>query len=451
MNGIPHRHLTGDLPGVGGTIKQSLEDFQVHEVPLYYPADRGEHTYFEIEKSDCSTLEAVRRIARALQVPRGEIGYAGLKDRKAISRQVLSVRLVPPPQVLALNVPLIRVLWARLHGNKLRIGHLRGNRFVIQVRGIAPEAEARVRQIIEVLLRRGLPNYYGPQRFGQRAEAFRIGLALLLHEPEKAVRRILGYPSSAERHPAIVLARHRFMAGDLEGAKAIFPGSFAVEKRLLGYLIHSNKNYRGAVRRIREEIKRIYYSALQSYLFNRALDLRLELVGERLGKLLPGDIAMLHRNGAAFKVVEAAAEQPRADLFEISPSGPIFGKTMLWPEGAELEIEHRVLRQIGLRPTVFHQLMPGLHLQGARRPYRVEIQELRWQIEGRDLRLEFFLPKGAYATAFLREILKNDDPPYAFYSELEEEVPPPESELAKIAEPEGEEGEEGEQMEVSEE
>jgi tRNA pseudouridine13 synthase len=258
MIGIPHRYMTAEIPGVGGCIKQALEDFQVFEIPLYFPVDRGEHTYFEIEKDDCSTLDAVGRIARALGVPPGEIGYAGLKDRKAITRQILSVRLVPPQRVQALQLPHIKILWARLHENKLRMGHLRGNRFTIRIRNVYPFARENTGAIIRRLVQSGSPNYFGPQRFGQRAEAFRIGHALLVHDAEKAVRRILGYPSNMEHNPMIVLARHRFMAGDLQGALNLFPGSFVAEKRMLSYLIRSRSNYRGAARRIPENIKRIY-------------------------------------------------------------------------------------------------------------------------------------------------------------------------------------------------
>ncbi len=423
MLGIPHRYLTSRVPGVGGVIKRSIEDFVVHEVPLYFPEDRGEHTFFEIEKSDLSTLEAVERVARGLGVQSTEIGFAGLKDRKAVTRQVLSIGGVSPERVLALRLSQIRVLWARRHGNRLRVGHLRGNRFRIWVRDatITEQSRKNIRQIIDTVERLGVPNYYGPQRFGIRGDSFRVGHAMLLHRHEEAVRGILGRPCASERNPHVILGRHRFMESDLRGAHEAFPRSYRVERNLLSYLIQSNCNYRGAIKRLPRPVKKIYYSAFQSFLFNRLLDRRLEIAGSP-AKLFVGDLAFLHRNGAVFLVDDPAREQPRADAFEISPSGPIFGMMMPEPQGLQAELEDEVLRTLDLRRPSFHQLMPGLRMKGGRRPLRVDPRELRWEIVGRDVVFEFFLPKGAYATTFLREVIKLDDAPTSFYTERLEEI-----------------------------
>jgi len=427
--GIPHPYLTAGLPGVGGRFKEQLEDFIVEEVPLYHPADRGEHTFFEVEKTDLSTLEAQERIARELSLGVGEFGFAGLKDRKGVTRQVLSVRLVPPERVLALKLTQLRIHWARLHLNKLRVGHLRGNRFRIRVRGVEPDP-AKIDRIIAEVLRLGLPNFYGPQRFGNRGDAFRIGRALLKRNYQYAVRRLLGYPQPTERNPHVVEARRRFMAGDLAGALEEFPRSYRQERRLLGYLIQADSNYRGAVRQISDPVKKLYFSAYQSYLFNRILSRRLEKSENRPGRLFAGDLAWIHRNGAVFKVVDPEKEQPRSDSFEISPSGPIFGMKMPAPEGTEAELESSLLAEEGLPATSFHSLMPGLHMEGGRRPMRVAVRELKYSLEGDDLLLEFFLSKGSYATTFLREIMKSEELPPGYDGQDEEEpalpvAPPP--------------------------
>jgi tRNA pseudouridine13 synthase len=434
MIGIPHRYLTERYPGIGGGIKENLEDFIVEEVPLYCPLDHGEHTYFEIEKVDLSTLEAVERIASALGIPSSDIGFAGLKDRKGITRQVLSVPHLEPSRVLALRLSQMRVHWARLHVNKLKVGHLRGNRFRIRVRGVAGTEWARrsLRHILDCIARAGMPNFYGPQRFGLRGDSFRVGLALIQRDNPRAVRRILGFPSTTEQNLQVVLARHRYMRGDLHGALQAFPPSYRLERRMLYYLIQSKGNHRGAIQRVPPQVKRIYFSALQSFAFNRILDRRLELSGALPGRLFPGDLAFLHRNGACFKVADPAREQPRADGFEISPSGPIFGKLMPAPGGLQSELEAEVFAPLGIRPTDFHQLLPRLHMRGGRRPLRVEVRELRWEWTGDSIYFEFFLPKGAYATTLLREVIKGDEPASAFYSDCEEAVPVPD-EAAMLA------------------
>src|SRR5512138_2005781 len=110
-----YRFLTADIPGIGGTIKEIPGDFQVREIPLYPPCGEGEHTFTEIEKSGITTLEAVRRLSRALNIPEREIGYAGLKDARGTTIQTLSIPRTPPDRIFALELAGIRILSAVRH------------------------------------------------------------------------------------------------------------------------------------------------------------------------------------------------------------------------------------------------------------------------------------------------------------------------------------------------
>src|SRR6478736_2923259 len=156
-------YLTKDFPGIGGTLKQRDEDFFVQEIPIYEPSGEGEHVYCEIQKVGIPTFEAVNRIARALNVSTRDIGYAGLKDAKAISRQVLSIWGTTEQAVMNLHVPDITVQWAARHGNKLRLGHLAGNRFAIKIRNVNPTDVVKLKDPLAELQRRGMPNYFGEQ------------------------------------------------------------------------------------------------------------------------------------------------------------------------------------------------------------------------------------------------------------------------------------------------
>jgi tRNA pseudouridine13 synthase len=420
MLGIPHPYLTPALPGIGGTIKSQPDDFLVAEVPLYVPCGRGEHTYFEIEKVDLSTPEAIERLRRVLGVEGRDFGYAGLKDRKGITRQTMSIAGIEPEKLLRLDVPQIRILWAKLHKNKLRIGHLKGNRFRVRIRGVCPGARDRAERILGVILEQGIPNYFGPQRFGNRGDAHWVGRDFLKRDARAAIRRILGHPSATEQNPNVVRARELFMAGDFRGALAAFPSAYREERRLLAYFLKAGENYAGAKRHLGQAPKKLYHTAYQSYIFNVALAERMERTGRALGTLFEGDIACLHQNGAVFRVVDPAAEAARASAFEISPTGPIFGKKMPQPGGVEAEIEAGILGREGLLATDFHQLMPRLHLEGGRRPFRVRPGDVHLELDGSDLCLQFFLPKGSYGTTLLREIMKNDVVPDAFYAGGEE-------------------------------
>jgi tRNA pseudouridine13 synthase len=158
------------------------ETFVVEEIPAYLPSGEGTHTYLWIEKRDLSTPEALKRLARALNVSDRDIGYAGMKDRRATTRQWVSVPGVEPQAALAVNVEGLRVLEARRHGNKLRVGHLKGNRFEVVLTELgAGEAEA-IEAELRALAERGVPNAYGPQRFGGAGDNVRLGLALLRGE-----------------------------------------------------------------------------------------------------------------------------------------------------------------------------------------------------------------------------------------------------------------------------
>jgi MYXO-CTERM domain-containing protein len=123
MSGILPYTSSG-LPGVGGAIKRRAEDFFVQEIPLYEPSGEGEHVYCEVQKLGLTTFDAINRLARALNVSSRDIGYAGLKDANAITRQVFSIPLATPEQVMNAQLPDLTVQWAARHGNKLRLGHL---------------------------------------------------------------------------------------------------------------------------------------------------------------------------------------------------------------------------------------------------------------------------------------------------------------------------------------
>ena len=162
-------YLTADLPGTGGVLRARDEDFFVDEEPAYLPSGTGDHVYVRIEKRGMTTRHAVQQIARALGVPDHDIGVAGMKDRHAVTRQWLSL---PPPTTVeatqALAIEGIGVLDVSRHGNKLRTGHVRANRFVLRVTGAEAGAVERARAILAQLAAApGAPNWYGEQRFGR--------------------------------------------------------------------------------------------------------------------------------------------------------------------------------------------------------------------------------------------------------------------------------------------
>jgi tRNA pseudouridine13 synthase len=329
-------YLTRDLPGTGGRIKERVEDFIVEEVPLYQFSDHGDFTFLLVEKTNLSSLDLVNVIRKHLDLEDHQVGVAGWKDKRAITRQWISLPLqkTSKERLAPLTDKGIKILEQRRHANKLRIGHLLGNRFSLLIRQPESQAMEKAAAIIQSLQTLGLPNFYGVQRFGAGGD-----------NPEKGL--------------ALLLGKYRLRS---------------VRKR------------------------KLLISSYSSLLFNLTLKYRIEQ--ELFTRLLPGDIAKKHDTGGLFLVADAAKEQPRAERLEISATGPIWGRKMKKAGEEAAALEEKILFSQGLKPDVFHK-QPG-----SRRSLRVVLREFSMQQEGEGLRLEFFLPKGSYATVLLAEIMK---------------------------------------------
>jgi tRNA pseudouridine13 synthase len=406
MNDLPR--LLADFEPAPGIIKADYEDFVVEEVPLY-PADgTGTHTYFLLEKAGLSTQQAVHDLARALGVRRFDIGFAGQKDSRAVTRQWMSLEHVPPERIAAVDLPRLRVLETTLHRNKLKLGHLKGNHFQIKVRSTAPERLAELQEALEALSRKGVPNYFGPQRFGYRGDTWQTGRAILRRDLDEVLGLILGRPTDAD-YGNIRKARRHFDAGRYREAARAWPYSFHTERRMLKALLRSEGKLHKAYGAIDKRTRDFFISAYQSALFNLAVA---ERMSTGLATLMTGDLAWRHDSGAVFHVEDADQEQPRADAFEISPTGPLFGERMTEPSRRPREIEQGVLEAEQLSEDTFGP--GGVRVRGGRRAvrFRPGNAQLALGADGRGeyLALEFVLPSGCYATALLRELFSLQQP-----------------------------------------
>jgi len=330
----------------------TCETFVVEEVPAYTPSGQGEHTYLWIEKIDLTTFEAVRRIARACDVDARDVGYAGMKDRHATTRQWLSIPRLDPERALALAVDGVRVLDARRHGNKLRTGHLRGNRFEVVFTGAdaGRDDERSLAERLAELARDGLANRYGDQRFGATGENATQGLAILRGE-----RR------------------------ERDGRK-----------------------------------RRLLLSAAQSAVFNRYLELRAAAGGgpRELRRVRAGDVLQKTDSGGSFVCTDVATDQARVDAGEIVPTGPMPGTRVMDPppDSEAGLLEQRALDACGATRDDFARA--GRDLPGARRPVLVNLELGEPAIAAEPapgaLRVRFGLPAGSYATVVIDCLLANN-------------------------------------------
>ncbi len=404
------RYLTSDVPGIGGTLKATPEDFRVEEVPLYNPSGEGAHLLLRIEKRGMTTHEAVQKVAKALRLPDRDVGFAGIKDSRAVATQWLSVPASCEGRLAALDHPWLKIREATRNSSRLRVGDLAGNRFEIALRDVvARDALERARAIVATLVRRGVPNWFGAQRFGTKNDNDLLGRAIVRQELDEALAYYLGRPSPLENDPRIRHARQLFDEGRLDEAERVFP----VRLRMEASVLHAYREHHDAFRallRIPKRLRLLFVSAYQSRLFNRCLEARFE----SLDRVQDGDVIVRHETDRPYTVTDVAHDQPRADAFEISPAGPLFGPGLPRTRGRAAAIEEAVFAAEGLDLEHRTQAFPDLHLRGERRAYRFPIRGATVDPLDSDphaLVLRFELPRGCYATCVLAEVMKSDAAP----------------------------------------
>ena len=298
----------------------------------------------------------MKQLARALAIADRDIGYAGMKDKLALTTQLLTLpaKAVTAAQLASVRIPDIEILDAKPHSTKLRLGHLAGNRFVIAVRGLA-DADAALVHASEALAQLaappGVPNWFGGQRFG------------------------------------IDLDNHLVARDMLTGA------------------LPWPRDHRKA---------RFFASSLQSHWFNAWL--RARLADDLFATVLAGDWLKKHAGGQ-FTAEDAAAETARLRGDELVIMGPMFGGEMRpSPAGsAAAAREAAILAAAGVTPADL--LAMARHAPGARRPASFALRHASARRLAPDaLELSFWLPSGAYATVVMAEVQKSaptaSEPPH---------------------------------------
>ena len=319
------------------------EAFVVHELPLYEPCGEGPHTYVLIEKTGLTTREAVSDIADHADVRARDIGYGGQKDKHARTTQWFSLppgaRAPVPDEDVSKS---LRILKVSNHGNKLRTGHVRGNRFELtfETNDDAEVARAGVQEALDLLTVNGLRNYYGPQRFGM-------------------------YGGNVEKGLDWAFGRRRL---------------------------------RGKSARFKEEM---YASALQSEVFNRYLSSRVE----RPEPLLDGEVVRLAGSRSVFVVEDVDAELVRLQEGDVIPTGPMFGPKMVQAARMAGELEAYAERELSLDDdarAVVAKRARGTRRDLVVRPDEARADVAG---PGRVV-VHFALPSGSYATQLARELTR---------------------------------------------
>ncbi len=409
-------YITEDK-GIGGNIRIEYEDFYVEEIPEHLPSGTGPNTWIFIEKIGRNTLDVVLDIAKEMKISRKRMGFAGMKDKSALTRQWLCVSNSEASELEDLEDKLynVKVLEIKQNEKKLRIGQLVGNKFRILIRNTDdPKNDAEtVKKVLSKLGAVGVANYYGWQRFGKnRPNTHRVGEFLVHNNIKGAVDSYIGNPYPEEKN-YIKAARQFYDDGELEEAYASMPAGMRYEKMMLRELMKQKrkkgeldeKSYKIALESLPKPLKRMFVHAYQSYLFNKAVSERAKL---GIDKYVEGDIIIDNEEHLVHEF-DTDDINERIKSFEVHPTAPLYGTKVPLAGGEVGQMEQNVLDGEGIKLEDFEcPKTPRLGSHGLRRALRFKIWDVSAKSTHDGVLTEFSIPKGCYATAVLREIMKED-------------------------------------------
>ena len=412
------------------------------------PDGEGPNIYIWIEKLGRTTLDVLLDIARDLHIDRKRMGFAGMKDKKAITRQWICIANMDSEeqfkQVEALsgtihNTEFLKVVRGR---KKLRMGQLVGNKFRILVKDIdgmdsedeeerksaIEDAAKRADAILKTLEKTGVPNYFGWQRFGKpRTNTHLVGEALIQNDLKEAVRRYIGNPCEEESEDS-QKARQAYDDGNLEEALELMHPGMRYEKMMVKVLIKeekrairkiaekegidiedvdkskielSDKAYKNAIHALPKPLQRMFVHAYQSFLFNAAVAMGMD-------KYIEGDI-VIDKEERIVRDKTNEEFQEMVSSFEINQTCPLYGTKVPFAGGEVGKMEEEILNGYGLTREDFEvPKMPRLGSHGLRRAMRFQVWDASAKATEDGVMCEFSIDKGSYATAVLREVMKKD-------------------------------------------
>ena len=337
-------------------FKQNKDDFVVTEIPLYEFSGEGEHLVLKIRKKDLATWDAIEILAKYLNCSSREFGYAGLKDKNALTVQSISVHRKYEEALKSFQNENLKILETTYHNNKIKVGHLKGNKFFIRLKRVGAIEKRKIEEALGSIVTYGIPNYFGFQRFGIEGDNYKKG-------------------------------------------KDIIDGKLKEKRR---------------------NLKQMYINAYQSYLFNSWLSKRIEIsklieafepkeIYQRLNlpldvvkqmkkqkhpfKLMTGDLLSHYPFGKIFTIENLEEESAKFNERDRVPTGLLSGK--------------RVKNSVDLAYEIEKEFEAHTGEDGARRFAWIFPEDIssNYKEDKNWMELQFYLPKGCYATEVIAEII----------------------------------------------
>ncbi len=395
--------------GLGGEVKKLPEDFKVMEITSsgrvveqdrVFSADElgeresadGKFCTFVLQKKNWNTISAVTAVAKLLRRGKKSIGYAGMKDKMAVTSQLASVYGVSPEDVLALRIKDIEINGA-WRSDGVKMGGNLGNAFRIIIRGV--EDQGRSEGLLEEL--GGVfPNYFDKQRFGYRLNNPRVGIKILRNDMEGAVNSILTDTDNEENEEAREARKRLKDEMDFNKALEYFPKYLKMERTVISYMSRYG-NYTNAIRMVPRGLSIMFIHAVQSLIFNVSVERMV-----RNGSFETGRYCA--RDWYGFADTGKTAEP--SDIGAL-PIGTIIGYDTV--EEMLSETENEVLEELSLSPEDFKIAhMPELSMRGSLRAVLAPIKDAELHEEGETLSMGFSIQSGSYATILINEMTKSD-------------------------------------------
>jgi tRNA pseudouridine13 synthase len=413
-------------PGIGGILRYRPEDFIVNELSKEFPiSQNGRFLLVKITAKNWETNDLIRKLAKTLHISNKRISFAGTKDKRAITSQIISFYKVNTDQINQISIQDVECDVLQHTNKHLSIGDLIGNSFKIVIRDVSSKIqEKNIQEIIKPLQSiGGFPNFFGVQRFGGiRPITHKVGKAMVEADFEKAVMIYLCETSMFEGDDATVARKELWETRDFKQGFHQFPKRLLFEKQIMQHLTNEPEDYAGALQKLPKNLLTMLVYAYQSYLFNRMLSNRMS-GGLSLTEAVEGDyILPLTKD----KIVIDPIPVSRMNVNKVNQqikkgkavvSCVIPGSETIYATGEMGEIQRKVIEdeKVDIRNFIIPEI-PAASSYGTHRSVVAKMNDATFSIkrdefhpERKKVIISFALFKGSYATSLLREIMKLED------------------------------------------
>jgi tRNA pseudouridine13 synthase len=416
-----------DTDGLGGQLRQEVEDFIVKEITNREEGQEGKYLILELVKRDWDTHHLTRTLAKILQMSQKRISVAGTKDKRALTTQKISIFDIDAQEIEKIHLKDVELKVLGRSRKSVELGALWGNNFRITISSITHSREETDRLLEkttnEILAQEGVPNFFGIQRFGSvRPVTHLVGKAIVEGDFEKAALLYIAEPFPDEPEETKEARQFVKETRDFKEGLKIYPLHLGHERAMMNHLIANPGDFAGAFLVLPKNLYRMFVHGYQSYIYNTILCRRIEK-GLPLNEVLEGDIVCFkneHGLPDSSKTEQVTAETVNAMNRLIKRNrafitAPLPGYSTEFASGIPGEIEEAVLEELKVSLQGFNiEKVPEMSSKGTRREVILQV-EPKFDVVEDELNpgkskavIEFMLPKGSYATTVLREYMKVD-------------------------------------------